>query len=782
MQNSVLNKCIILLLFTLCSTFCLAQGNYVSSISNNATNTDADASVSTNKKMLDKSREMFEIGKYDSALYFNNKAELSKGKIQDNLELAADIHEQYCLIFSALDDKQQSDYHRNMYLDIRDQASQDNNLVKESNRIQDESQWLSIKITLLAISLVVLLIAFIYFKEKYSKDEKTGEKILKKKDYNLQAEDIEEKIAILQHKLRSSKEQNIDKRSKLFVANTVTPLIARMRKSIETNNLEYAEEILQQIEKYNNLLTEWITLEQGRPSTKIETFSINELFDILKRNEKTFALQNINIDVQPNETKVKADRVLTLFMLNTLADNARKAIGADGKISIYAEQKDNYLELSVKDTGKGMSEEVAANIFSHSITNGHGFGLLNCRGIINSYKKAGSMFNCCMIGVESTLGVGSRFFFRLPVVRTLAILIANILFLTLSSTQTVSARPTRYTENITDSILRQAANLADSAYYANIDGNYEHTLLYADSVQLCLLQTYSDPTLMDEITIDVYNEAAIASLALHRWEDYRSYNSVYESVLRRLSNNNEDLRKYCNEQQLFLDKMKDVWRIANIIVLILIIVIVLAVYLMRLRRSKLEDYREELSIDEKNSLVEQLSYENESMHIANNIITNGLSAIKHETMYYPSRIANLLKTESDIQEVSELAMFYEQLYTTLSQQLSGQKLSSGIKLQMISIDNNTRIKTDEDLFSYMKLQLKKFLDTKSLNIHAERNGQYTDLIIDAPNLTDADCFSPESRNIPMLISRQIMRDTSGNSRGNGILVSGKKIIIRFANT
>lgn len=776
-----MKKLIYILFLTLCSAFCRAQGNYVSSISDDNNSADVDISVSENKRMLEKSREMFEQEKYDSALYYNNKAELVKGKIQDNLELAGDIHEQYCLIFSALNDKQQSDYHRNMYLDIRYQASQDNNLVKESNRLQDESQWLSIKITLLSITFIILIIVFIYFKEKYSKNEKTGEKILKKKDYNLQAEDIEEQIALLQHKLRTNKEQNTDKRAKLFVANTVTPLIARMRKSIETNYLEYAEELLQQIEKYNDLLTEWIKLEQGKLSTKIETFSIGELFDILKRNEKTFALQNITLEVRPSEANVKADKVLTLFMLNTLADNARKAIGSEGKISIYAEQTDNYLELSVKDDGKGMSEEEAANIFTHSITNGHGFGLLNCRGIINSYKKAGSMFNSCMIGVESTLGVGTRFFFRLPVVKAVVAFIFSTVLLTLLPAQTASARPTRYTENITDSILRKAANFADSAYYANLDGNYEHTLFYADSVQLCLLQTYSDPTLMDEITVDVYNEAAIASLALHRWEDYRSYNSVYESVLRRLSNNNEGLRAYCIEQQAFLDNMKNIWRIVNIFALLFIIIIITSVYMMRLRRKKLESYREELSIDEKNALVEQLSYENESLHIANNILTNGLSAIKHETMYYPSRIANLLKTDADKAEISELALFYEQLYTTLSQQLLKQKLSSGVKMKIVTINGDTKIRTDEDLFAYMKLQIKKFLDTKTLDIKTERNGQYTDLIIDAPSLSEADYFSPESSNIPMLISRQIMRDTSENSRGNGILISGKKIIIRFAS-
>lgn len=56
---------------------------------------------------------------------------------------------------------------------------------------------------------------------------------------------------------------------------------------------------------------------------------------------------------------------------------------------------------------------------------GHGFGLINCKGIIEKYRKLSSLFNVCTIGVESEPGKGSRFFFRLPkgIRRTLAILI-----------------------------------------------------------------------------------------------------------------------------------------------------------------------------------------------------------------------------------------------------------------------------------------------------------------------------------------------------------------------
>ena len=45
---------------------------------------------------------------------------------------------------------------------------------------------------------------------------------------------------------------------------------------------------------------------------------------------------------------------------------------------------------------------------------GSGFGLMNCKGIIEKYKKTNELFRVCVFNVESELGKGSRFYFRLP--------------------------------------------------------------------------------------------------------------------------------------------------------------------------------------------------------------------------------------------------------------------------------------------------------------------------------------------------------------------------------
>ena len=67
-------------------------------------------------------------------------------------------------------------------------------------------------------------------------------------------------------------------------------------------------------------------------------------------------------------------------MLNTLADNARKFTPEGGEVTLSAQETDDYVEISVKDTGAGMSEEQLQHLFDpkpirDSGSGGHGFGL-----------------------------------------------------------------------------------------------------------------------------------------------------------------------------------------------------------------------------------------------------------------------------------------------------------------------------------------------------------------------------------------------------------------------
>lgn len=65
-------------------------------------------------------------------------------------------------------------------------------------------------------------------------------------------------------------------------------------------------------------------MKQGTLSLNIETFSLNELFDLLGKGRRAFEMKKQKLEIEPTTLMVKADRALTLFMINTLAENARK--------------------------------------------------------------------------------------------------------------------------------------------------------------------------------------------------------------------------------------------------------------------------------------------------------------------------------------------------------------------------------------------------------------------------------------------------------------------------
>jgi signal transduction histidine kinase len=103
-------------------------------------------------------------------------------------------------------------------------------------------------------------------------------------------------------------------------------------------------------------------------------------------------------------------------VIRNLVSNAVKYTNQDGRVLIKSKLSGAYLEVSIEDNGIGMSEEVKNKLFKLASAvsmpgtnneNGTGLGLILCREFVE--KHGGN------IGVESTPGKGSRFFFTLPI-------------------------------------------------------------------------------------------------------------------------------------------------------------------------------------------------------------------------------------------------------------------------------------------------------------------------------------------------------------------------------
>ncbi len=268
-------------------------------------------------------------------------------------------------------------------------------------------------------------------------------------------------------------------------------------------------------------------------------------------------------------------------MLNTLAENARKYTPRGGRVKVSARQAEEYVEISVEDTGRGLSAEDVARITGEKVydaqtigmgdatdrdelrqSKGSGFGLMNCRGIIEKYRKTNELFRVCLFGVESRRGEGSRFFFRLPVGvrRTL-----TAVLLVLGLAPQVQASESEF-----EVLLDRASDYADAAYYNNVDGRFEEAILCIDSAMTCLNEHYSryadrpqrymalrgegrpaELAWWEEyfdsdfhVILDIRNEAAVAFLALKQWDAY-TYNNVAYTTLYKLLGEDQSLEAYC---------------------------------------------------------------------------------------------------------------------------------------------------------------------------------------------------------------------------------------------
>ena len=722
------------------------------------------------------------MGDNERALEYLHHA-LSDKRINQAPDLVASIREQMSVAYSAINDKQSSDFNRNIYIDLQEQTRQDRELEARAAMYDEVATQLNWMMGAVVIAILLLLFLLWMF-NRMSKREKQNS------EYDNLLEQKAEEIAEAQLRVERNERRHLEQRAKVSMVVSITPLIDRIIHEIKyldapdnQEHLDYIRELTDQINTQNDILTHWIQLRQGELSLHIESFPIQPLFDILGRSKTSFQMKGIELEVESTDAVVKADRVLTLFMLNTLADNARKFTEQGGRVSVYANETADYVELSVEDTGKGMSQEELAQVFNHQVKGGHGFGLMNCKGIIEKYRKISQIFQVCHLAVESEEGKGSRFFFRLPkgIKRVILLL---LMFGTSSSVIPVSAQD----------YLSKAHVFADSAYFSNVNGSYSKTLEFADSCRQylnahylrqypkgnLLMQRQGNAAMMApeiqwlhdsvntnyQIILDIRNESAVAALALHEWELYAYNNKVYTQLFKELSADNT-LADYCRMMQ----QSQSNKRIAIILLILILLLIIPAYYMLyyrhrlynRFRKERMQKTNLEMAEDE----LRRAELEDSNLHVSNAVLDNCLSTLKHETMYYPSRI-RLLADKGETQSMLEVASYYRELYGLLSEQAIRQ--TEQVKLHLKKVDlYGQEVLGDEHMLRYLFEILKGEVTV------AVKDSQYLLYTIHRPDLslTDeeaANLFTPQMDNIPYLLCRQIVRDhgEATNRRGCGI--------------
>lgn len=188
----------------------------------------------------------------------------------------------------------------------------------------------------------------------------------------------------------------------------------------EDRKKEFYNIIHSETARFARMLTELKNVDKivdMAPEVDKVQFDLKDVFDKIANLFQLSADEHtIKIGSLPESTIITADRDDVEAILTNFVSNAVKYSSHDGSITLSAALiPENMIKISVTDQGQGISKEDSKLLFErysrlekdrNGSIQGIGLGLYNCK--ILAEANGGS------VGVESELGVGSEFYFTLP--------------------------------------------------------------------------------------------------------------------------------------------------------------------------------------------------------------------------------------------------------------------------------------------------------------------------------------------------------------------------------
>lgn len=171
----------------------------------------------------------------------------------------------------------------------------------------------------------------------------------------------------------------------------------------------------------NRILDEvlsWSQIQANQVIVESQEINLKELVERVVTNQQPIAeVKNISINYSVNtDVPIQSDYNIVSTVLRNLIANAIKYSYANAEILVSVDAITDFVELSVKDNGVGMSNDLKASLLNSiniqstlgtSNEKGSGLGLVICRELVS--KIGGSLL------VDSEVGKGSTFSFTIPI-------------------------------------------------------------------------------------------------------------------------------------------------------------------------------------------------------------------------------------------------------------------------------------------------------------------------------------------------------------------------------
>ncbi len=191
---------------------------------------------------------------------------------------------------------------------------------------------------------------------------------------------------------------------------------------VQKDYINEINESSQQLLSYINNLLDLSKIEAGKIELHREFITIASLFnDVLRKTEPIFRIkkQKLYQEIDSNVPAIYIDKPKMAQVITNLLSNAHKFTPEEGEIRLGAslDRKKNVVIISVRDNGIGVSEEHQEQIFEKfvqvkgmpiPIHPGTGLGLALVKHLVGLHGGE--------VGVESQLGLGSNFYFSIPIV------------------------------------------------------------------------------------------------------------------------------------------------------------------------------------------------------------------------------------------------------------------------------------------------------------------------------------------------------------------------------
>ncbi|MFY9608882.1 MAG: ATP-binding protein [Blastocatellia bacterium] len=169
--------------------------------------------------------------------------------------------------------------------------------------------------------------------------------------------------------------------------------------------------IKDEVERLKRLVND--LLNYGRPPRlAVENVDMGKLFaETVSLIRPQAVEQGVQVTVEESEPGIEArgDRERLKSCLSNIAINALQAMPRGGKLSARIAKSDGFVEITVADTGVGISEESLGKIFEPYFSTkqtGFGLGLAVTKAIVEEHQGS--------IAVASQQGLGTTFTVKLP--------------------------------------------------------------------------------------------------------------------------------------------------------------------------------------------------------------------------------------------------------------------------------------------------------------------------------------------------------------------------------